>query len=247
MFPLSEEKLSFLEIADYWSRKSLASQDELLARLEAAWWRGEITGNSAKTRLQFLRSMYQKRRDLPSVVFVTPNDAGPPIETRLPDGGCLVDSAPRISVPNETDDWTENSCKDAFEKLARLPSRQYFPLFSYSICYIELTPEEFFDWVARLGFEVPKFWKRTAKATQASPQGSDTSNNSHGSLAVSGRGTMGRAIQIAFKDLFPNGMPAGVTSAKRNELIWEKLEQNGTKPKPNKRTIERAIKDFNKD
>ena len=167
MFPSSADKLSLLQIADYWSRKSLASQDELLAELEAAWWRGEITGNSAKTRLQVLRSMYQKRQDLPCVVFVTPNDPGPPTETPLPDGGCLVDLAPRISVPNETDDWTENSCKDAFEELARLPSQQYFPLFSLGICWIELTPEEFFGWVARRGFEVPtKFWKRTAIATQ---------------------------------------------------------------------------------
>ena len=77
MFPISADKLSFLKIADYWSRESLASQDELLAELEAAWWRGQITGNSAKTRLQVLRSMYESRHDLQYVVFITPNDPGP--------------------------------------------------------------------------------------------------------------------------------------------------------------------------
>jgi hypothetical protein len=59
-----------------------------LAKLEAAWWLGEIAGNSAITRLQFLRNMYQSRHEphLQSVVFVTPNDADPPAETPLPGG-----------------------------------------------------------------------------------------------------------------------------------------------------------------
>ena len=178
MLPVSADKLSFLKIADYWSLVSPCSQDKLLAGLEAAWWMGEITGNSARSRLQFLRIMYQSRHDLQSVVFVTPNDAGPPTETPLPDGGFLVDLTPRIPVPAETEDWTESSCNAAFEELARLPSQQYFPLLSYSICFIELTPEEFFGWVSTRGFEVPKFWKRTAKASQTSPQGEGPSNNS---------------------------------------------------------------------
>jgi hypothetical protein len=237
MFPLSADKLSFLEIADYWSRESRASQEELMCQLEGAWWLGEITGNSATTRLQSLRSTYQSRHDLQSVVFITPNDAGPPTETPLPGGGFLVDLTPRISVPNETDDWTENSCKDAFGELARLP----FPLLIYSICFIELTPEEFFGWVERRGFEIPKFWKRAAKPMQTNRQGSGTSNNSHNSY--SGRGAKCRAIQNIFKKIFPNGeIPAGMTSTARNQLIFEELEQIGAKPLPDKRTIERAIK-----
>jgi hypothetical protein len=251
MFPLSADKLSFLKIADYWSRESPASQDELLAELEAAWWLGEIIGNSARTRLQFLENMYRSRHEphLQSVVFVTPSDPGPPAVTPLPNGEVVADVRPRISVPSETDDWSENSYKDAFLELARLPSQQYFPLLSYSICFIELTSEEFFGWVARRGFEVPKFWKRIAEATQTSPQGSDASNNSHSSFAVntSGRGTKGRAIQNVLKYLFPKGVPAGMTSERRNELIWKELERKGIGPKPHKRTIERAIKDLTKE
>ena len=159
MFPISADKLSFLKIADYWSRESLASQDELLADLEAAWWRGQITGNSAKTRLQVLRRMYELRHDLQYVVFITPNDPGPQTQTARADGGFDVDLTPRISVPNETDDWSENSCNDAFEELAQLPSQQYFRLFSYSICYIELTLEEFFSWARTKGYDLPGFWK----------------------------------------------------------------------------------------
>ena len=85
--------------------------------------------------------------------------------TPLPGGEFLVDLRPRISVPGETDDWTEDFCKDSFEELSRLPSQQYFPLLSYSICFIDLTPEEFFGWVMKRGFDVPKFWTVT-DATQ---------------------------------------------------------------------------------
>jgi hypothetical protein len=161
MFPLSADKLSFLKIADYWSRESRASQNELLAQLEAAWWLGEIVGNSAITRLQFLKNMYQSRHepDMQSIVFVTQSDAGPPTDTPLADGGVIVDVRPRINVPGETDAWTEDSCNDAFQELARLPSQQYFPQLSYSICYIDLTYEEFFGWARSRGFDLPGFWK----------------------------------------------------------------------------------------
>jgi hypothetical protein len=77
-----------------------------------------------------------------SVVFVSPNDAGPLTEIPLPDGEIVV--RPKIFVPGETDDWSEDSCNDAFEALAGLPSQEYFPLLSYSICFIDLTREEFF-------------------------------------------------------------------------------------------------------
>jgi hypothetical protein len=162
MFPLSAEKLSFLKISDYWSRESLASQNELLAQLEAAWWRGEISGNSAITRLQFLEKMYRSRHEpyLQSVVFITPSDAGTPTEIPLPDGGIVV--RPEILVPGETDDWTENSCSEAFEALAGLPSRQHFPLLSYSICFIDLTHEEFFSWARTRDFDLPTFWRAVA-------------------------------------------------------------------------------------
>jgi hypothetical protein len=100
MFPLSAERLSFLEIAKFWSRaiKPHASREELLALLESTWWKGEFKGNSALNRLQFLRKMFDTRRepDMQSVVFVTPNDAGPPTETPLPGGEFLVDLRPRI-------------------------------------------------------------------------------------------------------------------------------------------------------
>jgi hypothetical protein len=165
MFPRSAEKLPLLEIADFWSREIIprASHKELLALLESAWWQGELTGNSALDRLQFLKKMFKSRREpyMQSVVFASPNDAGQPTEIPLPDGRAVV--RPRISVPDEADDWTEDSCTDAFETLASLPSQEYFPLLSYSICFIDLTPEEFFGWIRTRGYDVPTFWKMTER------------------------------------------------------------------------------------
>jgi hypothetical protein len=253
MFPLSAEKLSFREIAGYWWRESRASKDELLALLESAWWRGELKGNSALNRLQFLKKIFDSRQEphMQSVVFVSPNDAGPLAEAQLADGGFVVDVRPRISVPSETDNWTDDSCNDAFDELAHLPSQRYFPQLSYSICFIELTPEEFFGWVIKRSFDVPKFWKRTTEigVTQATiPQGAGTSNEFHIASAVNrgGRGTKKRAVQMAYKTLFPDGeIPAGMTSQRRNERIWELLkESKDNKTLPHKRTIERAIKDL---
>jgi hypothetical protein len=174
MFPLSAEKLPFLEIADFWSREiePHASQTELLAQLESAWWLGEITGNSVLTRLQFLKKMFESRREpyMQSVVFASPNDAGPPTEIPLPDGGVVV--RPKIFVPDETDDWTEDSCNDAFEALAGLPSQKYFPMLSYNICFIDLTHEEFFSWVRNKVFNLPEFWKpRVVKGEQTTENG----------------------------------------------------------------------------
>jgi hypothetical protein len=161
MFPLSAEKLPFLEIADFWSREIIprATQKELLALLESAWWRGELKGNSALNRLQFLKKMFESRREpyMQSIVFASPDDTGQSTGIqRQPHGGFVV--RPQISVPDEIDDWTENSCADAFEALAGLPSQQHFPLLSFNISFIELTREEFFGWIRTRGFDVPTFW-----------------------------------------------------------------------------------------
>ncbi len=161
MFPISAATLPLVKIADYWSREiePPASRDELLALLELAWWLGELRGSSWDNRLQLLTKMFEKRGEpeLQSVAFVSPNDAGPPTEIPLPDGGIVVRQI--VSVPDTAQNWTEASCIDAFEALASLPSQEYFPLFSYSICFIDVTYDEFCSWIGYQGFHAPGFWK----------------------------------------------------------------------------------------
>ena len=163
MFPISDDTLPFHKIADYWSREIQppASQAELVDKLEAAWWRGEITGISAFTRLEFLRRAWQ-RSSLDEVVFITPDDSGPSTETPLADGGVLVDLRPRIAVPSEIGIWTDDSCATAFEVLAKSPSREHFPVLQVSLHFIELSSEEFFGWIEKCKFDVPKFWMRNS-------------------------------------------------------------------------------------
>jgi hypothetical protein len=236
MFPVSAEKLPLLEIADFWSREIPASKKELLARLEAAWWLGEITGNSAITRLQFLKNMYRSRHehDMQSIVFVTQSDAGPPTDTPLADGGVIVDIRPRITVPGETDYWTDNSCNDSFAELAHLPSQQYLPHLSYGICFIDLTHEEFFGWVQTRGYETPKFWKQGNEkyAPRISPQQSE--------IGLTGTGKVGKVIQNIFHKRFAKGLPIGMSSAERNEIVQEEASKILGR-KPHIRTIQRAI------
>jgi hypothetical protein len=166
MFPRSEEKLSFLKIAEYWSREIPASRDDLLASLEAAWWRGELIGKSPKTRLQLLQTMFGSResQSYRGIVFVTPIDPGRPVTSELKDGEVRVDPSPRINVPCEADDWTEDSCATAFSELAEVPSIQHFPIVSPLLASIELAHEEFLRWVEARGFDVPRFWKRNSAA-----------------------------------------------------------------------------------
>jgi hypothetical protein len=165
MFRRSADRLSFLQIAKLWAREiqPSASLDELVDELESAWWRGEIVGNSAKTRLQFLQTMFGFRKNL-GIAFVTPTEPGPPDFTELENGGVKVDISPRIIVPCETEPWTDESCAIAFETLANSPSRENFPLLSISLHFIELTGEEFFGWIEKRGFDVPTFWKRDSAA-----------------------------------------------------------------------------------
>jgi hypothetical protein len=94
MFPVSSGQLSFADISDYWSRYMRTAEPfELLARLEQAWWRGEIRGQAASTRLQLLQRMFRELGDRPDlgIVFIREGDEPPAEVTELPDGYADVD------------------------------------------------------------------------------------------------------------------------------------------------------------
>jgi hypothetical protein len=250
MFPLSEKQLSLLNIADFWAREiePSASKKELLGLLESAWWLGEITGNSAITRMQYLRKMFNSRElaAWKAVVFTTRDNHGPETSYPFANGEVVVDIRPRINLSEDTDSWTENSCHAAFKTLATLPSFEHFPELSLGLPFIELTREEFFGWLEKRGFDPPRFWKRTATVDVA--QASDISIYTKVAPASpSTRGGQRRAVLWAYDLLLWNGtILPGTTSQQRNDLIWAKLRDAGHKPLPDKRTIQRAIKDLNK-
>ena len=60
--------------------------------------------------------------------------------------------------------------------------------------------------------------------------------------ATSGRGKQRAAVLAAFKKLFPDGIPVGMSSQTRNDKILAELKKMGVNPLPVTRTIEKALK-----
>ena len=102
MLRIAKATLSFLEISDYWSREISppASSNELLDTLVSAWWLGELRGDSVRSRLELLKTMFTSMdRDDLGIVFIVGDDAGPP-PVELPDGFLKVDLRHQIRVPS---------------------------------------------------------------------------------------------------------------------------------------------------
>jgi hypothetical protein len=75
-----------------------------------------------------------------------------------------LDTAYRcISLPSrDTSTWNEFNCEDAFKVLAQTSSIESYPEMTFSLAWIELTFEEFTDWLEKQGYAKPKFWKPSA-------------------------------------------------------------------------------------
>jgi hypothetical protein len=161
VFPIGKSKLSLREIAKYWAREIQppASRNELLQELEAAWWLGQIRGDSA--RLDVLKRMFKAMhdRDDADVVFFV-EEAGEPQMEQLSDGLIAVDLRPCISVPSkDVSTWDESNCEDAFQALAQTSSTESYPEMTPTLAWIELTFEEFTNWLSARGYAKTKFWK----------------------------------------------------------------------------------------
>lgn len=165
MFPIGKPKLSLREIANYWAREIQppASQNELLRELEAAWWLGEIRGDSLKSRLDLLKHMFEAMhdRDDAGVVFFVEGAGEPPAKwEQFSDGSIVLFYRPCISLPSkDISTWDESNCEDAFQSLAQTSSTESYPEMTPGLAWIELTFEEFTTWLASHGYVKPKFWK----------------------------------------------------------------------------------------
>jgi hypothetical protein len=174
MFDVCKPKLSFAEISEYWGAEINLSKDRVQARLEEAWWLGEISGDSSITRLELLKSMFKRMRscDAPHIVFIAPEDTSPAKTNELDDGSLLIDLRPRVPVPSGNPNmWSEESCRPAFEALADKPSLKYYAGYSPGFMARKLTCDEYFAWIAAREFRYPEFWRRTKhKATSLKVQ-----------------------------------------------------------------------------
>jgi hypothetical protein len=179
MFPILHDTLSFSDIAEFWSREiePSASIVELLGLLEGAWWRGEIVGEGALSRLKLIQYLFKSSNDF-GIVFVVGDEPGPPETTVLPDGAVEIDLRPRINIPSsDTEAWNDTNCELAFQNLAVTSSLVRDPVTGPALSGIELSREGFTQWLARRGYPVPTFWGMIATPAEvpapkaASPKG----------------------------------------------------------------------------
>jgi hypothetical protein len=166
MFPVAKDKLSFIDISDLWSRDTKTAPPlEVLELLEGAWWRGEIKGTAARTRVQLLQEMFTSLGERPDlgIAFVREGDQPPPQVTELPDGFADIDIRHLIPVPRaEVGAWNEQMCEEAFDALARTSSTDSYPDLAPFFASIELSFEEFDGWREARGSPKPRFWASLA-------------------------------------------------------------------------------------
>jgi hypothetical protein len=174
MFPRSERTLTFWDIADYWSRESLASKSELLDLLVHAWWRGEFPNASHKQRLEVLKIMFNGRSEtnaLGNIVFTFEGEAEPERELDLADGSKEVDIRPYVPVPSRgVELWTEAKCEPAFRAFgsAGVSITEHYPHELPLFGWFFLSRDEFISWVQSHNYFVPTFWRATVRSKDAS-------------------------------------------------------------------------------
>jgi hypothetical protein len=163
MFPLSKNSLSILEIADYWSRQSDATRAELYKVLEGAWWRGDLVGDAPVSRLELLKNLFASK--MVKLDFIFESERGPRTcqVRKLRNGDVRIDLRPRITVPSKgATEWTEVDCGPAFNDLSEASSLG--SVIAPALAAISLTHDEFFNFVARSGYQIPTFWKPSENA-----------------------------------------------------------------------------------
>jgi hypothetical protein len=210
MFPIADDTLSFSEIADYWSReiRPPASDLELLQALSAAWWRGQIVGETALTRLKLIRYLFGHAPDL-DLIFVVGDEPGPPDE-EMADGSVEVDLRPRLTVPSaDPATWNDESCSMAYEALAKAQCFITDPTVGPALRGIGLTHKEFINWLATCGYQRPDFW-RTVRA-DADAHGTTHPEDTRGPKPSRS----------------PSGRKPGYDWGKIEEFVVKQLDKNG--------------------
>jgi hypothetical protein len=242
MFPISEQTLPFIDIAQYWSREIYprASPLELRDTMSKAWWRGELVPANGPSRVNLLRALYAKCTD--HIAFAIPGLPEPPISRSLEDGGEVVFRLVRVPLPNALPDtWTDAICAEAFDAIAERWDEKVFSLLVHEVPFIVLTRSEFIQWIEKCGYKRPTFWDTISKE-QKSTYETAQHNSLHtpkkswkakaGKVLTPSEEVVLKAIAVAF--------PIGELDHKakiRNRLIIEHIKGS----KVSDRTILRAL------
>lgn len=90
----------------------------IFSLLLQGYWKGEFDGNNTQgiDRITLLKNIHDTESINEHFIFAYSYAKKPNIITELPNGGCRIDIRPVLPVPNaNTDTWTNENCKEAFE------------------------------------------------------------------------------------------------------------------------------------
>jgi hypothetical protein len=243
MFPIpSGQTLSFIDIADYWSReiKPSASQHELRSTISKAWWRGELVAANGPNRVQLLRALYLKCAEC--IAFSIPGAPEPPCSRVLDDGRVEVYLLPRIPLPNaQPDTWIDANCAEAFNAIAEAWDEKVFSLLAIEVPFIVLTRSEFIQWIDKCRYKRPTFWGSTSEDEDQQQPTNETVRRKP-TKPVQYR--IQRAVEALAKERSGKFPPEGMPIYERDRLITEWLDADDDPMKrPSKRTLRKY---FNK-
>jgi hypothetical protein len=249
MFPIPpERKLSFAEVANYWSREidPSASPQELRDLISKAWWRGELIAANGLSRLSVLRSYYS--RSAPFIAFVIPDAEEPPQWSPADDGAIEFIRPLRVPLPNaDSSTWTDDNCAPAFEAIAEQWQEAVISPSAPLFLDVVLTSREFFQWIDKSRYHRPTFWSSALKdefsgkpSDSTVPTIAGTSTNV-GNLPPRKRAKkvqydIHRAVEALTKQhgKFPlDGMPV----KERDKVICKWLEGDDSPRKPSERSL----------
>jgi hypothetical protein len=246
MFPIpSGRELSFIEIANYWSReiRPSASPQELRMAMSKAWWRGELTAAKGPSRPKLLQAVYLHCAN--NIAFAVPGVTDPPHSRLLNDGSVEVLRLVRLPLPNaDPDTWTDTNCAEAFEAIAEAWDEKLFGLISPSVAGIVLAHDEFFRWIAEQKYQPPTFW---AKSSEDDDEQQPTDNTVPRITVAETQPKAPKtsAAWHAIKKRWPEGPPTNLSTADIHQRVnkWIEKQPRSVYPfeKVSRETIARLL------
>jgi hypothetical protein len=232
MFPIpSGRKLSFVEIANYWSREISppASPQELRDIIGKAWWRGELIAANGSNRLSVLRGYYLRSAGF--VAFVVPGVEEPPQWQSVDDGVVEFVRPLRVPLPNaDSATWTDANCAEAFEAIAEQWKEAIISPSAPQFLDVVLTQSEFLRWIDTYRYTRPTFWGK------AIPQPTDKTVRRERSKPV--KFQIQRAVEALAKERRGKFPSEDMPVFERDRLIMEWIAgDDDPVKKPSKRTL----------
>ena len=167
MYPLNEQILRLLAVAEHWQRCIPARLDkwDVQKELHRAWWQGEFELGALSAdeslrwkALMFMRELPPTSPDSMGVVFYEREDELPPAEVWHGDVLETLDWRWRIRLPVDPARWTEAEVTQACETLAEVQSVDLPDVIQGPLLAMRIDRDLFAAWCDRRKWDRPFFW-----------------------------------------------------------------------------------------